>query len=183
MNILEEIVQQSTASIEKLDLLPFVSFIKQFNPKVIVEIGTHRGGSADVWIKAFEPELFITIDSGPIPHIPPEVRIHEQPNYHYLWVHDSQTETTIAKVRGLLAGRHIDFLFLDGGHKFTEVLGDMGNYGKLVKPGGVIGMHDIDVTGNECQVPAVWQDFKRTHPYLECKLGPASTGLGLFINR
>lgn len=38
----------------------------------------------------------------------------------------------------------IDLLYVDGGHKYHEVLADYEGWGKFVKPGGIIAFHDYN---------------------------------------
>ena len=38
----------------------------------------------------------------------------------------------------------IDFLFIDGSHQYADVLGDLCNFGRHVRPGGIVAMHDVN---------------------------------------
>ncbi len=44
-------------------------------------------------------------------------------------------------------GRTVDMVFIDGGHDFDIVLGDIQNYRKLIKEGGMICGHDLNEDG------------------------------------
>lgn len=166
---------ESKASIEKLNLEKVIQLIAPTNPKVIVEIGTHMGGSADVFWRYFKPDILITIDSGPIPAgtiITDKVQ--------YLWNSKSQDMETYDKVLTLLKGRKVDFLFIDGGHLLSEVTEDYSIYSELVAPGAWIGFDDIlfPVDGLR-ESPYFWEKVKEGKNYIEIHDGPSSMGVGL----
>ena len=50
---------------------------------------------------------------------------------------------TLGRVQAGLEGRPIDVLHIDGSHKAADVLQDYDLYSPLVRPGGLILMHDI----------------------------------------
>lgn len=55
----------------------------------------------------------------------------------------SRDPAVVDAVRRLLAGRPIDVLFVDGDHTLAGVSGDLDLYAALVRPGGLVAMHDV----------------------------------------
>lgn len=181
--IFEQITKDSHASIEKEDLDKALRIVQPYKPKVILEIGMWKGYSAENWLKAFVPEIFISLErdhkhEDGIYHNDPK----DPPAYDYLWDVDSNSQETVAKVKELLKGREIDFMFIDGGHKFDTVYTDWLNYSPLVKEGGIIAFHDILYTSFECQAKLLWEILKQTYDYVEINCGAGSTGFGIIFN-
>ena len=56
---------------------------------------------------------------------------------------DSQTEASRDAVLAALGGQPVDFLFIDGDHRYPGVSRDYALYAPLVRPGGLIAFHDI----------------------------------------
>lgn len=55
----------------------------------------------------------------------------------------SYSEGTLQKAKDILGGRPIDTLFIDGTHFFDSCKKDFEQFSGLVRPGGVIALHDI----------------------------------------
>ena len=65
-------------------------------------------------------------------------------------------------MKELLGDRPVDFLFIDGDHRYEGVSQDFELYSPLVADGGLIGFHDI-VPGPESNVggvPRFWGELK-----------------------
>jgi len=66
--------------------------------------------------------------------------------------------------------RLIDFLFIDGGHKYEEVSADILSWSKYISPGGAISLHDADHPKTPGVRKAIsehitdreWTDFEQT---------------------
>lgn len=82
---------------------------------------------------------------------------------------DSHDPRTLERVRSLLRGRSVDFLFIDGDHSYEGVKRDYEMYSGLVKEGGIIAFHDIvrhpPETG--CEVHRFWNEIKNRYKYIE----------------
>lgn len=176
--LFEQTAIESQASQEKEDLDKALRIIRPYAPKVIVEIGTWMGYSARNWIKEFDPDLFITLEQDS----KFDVDYLEGPKYHYFFETNSNAEETVSKVKGLLRENKIDLLFIDGGHRYDNVMADYSKYVNLVKEGGIVVFHDILYSSNECQVKLLWEDLKRNYDYVELNCGPGSTGYGILFN-
>jgi len=117
-------------------------FVKRLNPKgLLVEIGTYRGKSAKFYSLA-NPEIkILTIDLVFFKHPRHEsegVYIDEKvlKNGNIFQVKGDSPE--IAK----RFNWKIDFLFIDGDHKYSVVKKDITGWAPHVKVGGYIAFHD-----------------------------------------
>jgi predicted O-methyltransferase YrrM len=56
---------------------------------------------------------------------------------------DSHSIDTLNKIKRILNGKKLDFLFIDGDHSYKGVKKDFEMYSPLVRKGGIIAFHDI----------------------------------------
>lgn len=171
---ISEVVKQSRASIEKTDLEMLLTILVPMKPKMILEIGTWKGYSAEVWINAFSPDKFVTIEKDS--KLPGAVEI-ENINHKYFWNTDSHHNDIKFNTEPY------DFLFIDGAHDIGGVTKDWELYQPLVRENGIIVFHDAlyHVDGTE-EVDLLWEEIKKHYKHLEIKTNSNSTGIGvLFI--
>ncbi len=77
---------------------------------------------------------------------------------------DSTQPSVVQKVTNIVG--ELDYLFIDGCHYFDAVMQDYYNYGKLVKQGGIIMIHDINSCAcNMVHVSRAWQLIKNKHSF------------------
>jgi predicted O-methyltransferase YrrM len=94
---------------------------------------------------------------------------------------DSHQPISLDKVRSLLRGAPLDFLFIDGDHSYSGVRRDFELYSPLVRPGGLIAFHDIarhpaDVG---CEVDRFWAEIRSRFRYEELIENPDQGGKGI----
>ncbi len=154
--------------------------VKASAPKVIVEIGTRDGGTLFVWSQSSTAlELLVSID------LPGGIygggyKSQREKLYHlftanhltcelHLLRADSQISATCDQLIALLNGRPIDFLFIDGDHRYPGVKQDYALYAPLVRPGGLIAFHDIrpNLKDPSIQVFRLWDELKKSEPATE----------------
>ena len=136
------------------ELTALAEAVTALRPRVIVEIGTRDGGTLLVWSRC-SPGLahLVSIDLPGGIHgggYPPQrerfYRLFAE-GQHGLSLHllrqDSQTEASRDAVLAALGGQPVDFLFIDGDHRYPGVSRDYALYAPLVRPGGLIAFHDI----------------------------------------
>jgi predicted O-methyltransferase YrrM len=176
---------------ERPEMVELLTKVSEINPKVILEVGTNQGKSAMAFIKAFDPELFITMDIAPR-NMYQGIEMPGE-NYHYLWEHDSMKTETANEVADILykarqgdTYRKVDFLWIDGSHYPENVKSDYMKYKQLVRPGGIVGFHDIFCTSQEdIFVNPFWNEIKKNFKYFEYQMDPKDihlafpTGIGL----
>jgi cephalosporin hydroxylase len=86
-------------------------------------------------------------------------------------------------VKAALGGQALDYLFIDGDHRYEGVKCDFGLYGPMVRKGGLITFHDIaaglpDKVGG---VPRFWNEVKSRYRHVEFieKLDQGGYGIGV----
>jgi predicted O-methyltransferase YrrM len=176
------------------ELMSLVGVVRRLAPRTVVEIGTHRGGTLYCWAAAAHPQAqLVSID---IPNAAEGMGATEE-DYARLrpLLAPGQTltclrsdshaaETRDALVRAL-DGRGVDFLWIDGDHSYDGVRRDFELYAPLVRPGGVIALHDIlpdpALPGN--QVGPFWEELRRRYPHREVvdQDHPGGAGMGIGI--
>lgn len=155
-------------------------------PKVVVEIGAGKGGTAWVWSKLASVGQVVSIDlpggpwgGGDISQMVSYVRDSSYAKYSYI-PGNSQAPETYERLVSELGGQGIDFLFIDGDHSYEGVKADYERYKDLVRVGGIIGFHDICEHPPEaqCHVHEFWEELKKDNPgvYAELIEEPASWG-------
>lgn len=164
---IEEAIASSKCSQNKTELKYLLSEVSTIEPKVILEIGTWRGYSAELFMQVFNPELLVTIenDREAVDFLQKRMTDGELryllPNCINLVEGNSNDETTLDIVRHLLGGRNVDFLFIDGDHHYEAVKRDLDLYGPLVRSGGIIAFHDIALRDHpEVEVYKLWDEIE-----------------------
>ena len=110
------------------------------NPTV-VEIGTQNGRQKAHYVK-FLDAVHIGIDVS---------NEWSKPDI----VGNSHDPTTVGKLKNILGGKPINFLFIDGGHTYADAMADYLIYGPLVSD--AIAFHDIR---HEKEIAKLWQDLQ-----------------------
>jgi predicted O-methyltransferase YrrM len=171
------LVNECNPAMCRAEVVQLVLAIQDFDCDIILEIGVHAGGSLLLWRKLFNPSLLVGIDNDRL-----ALSAAKKCQAYILAPCLSQDVHTYADVVELLAGRLLDLLVIDGGHRLEEVQLDHDLYSRLLKPGGAIIFHDICAPINDiCQVGIFWNEIKTGYRYREFYRPEAhgSTGLGL----
>jgi predicted O-methyltransferase YrrM len=98
---------------------------------------------------------------------------------------DSHDPRTLDDARRWFEGEPLDCLLIDGDHHFDGARRDFLMYGSLVRPGGVIAIHDI-VPGREDRVggvPKLWNLVRNVHETRELVEDWAQGGFGIGVVR
>ena len=156
--------------------------VARIGPKAMLEIGTAKGGSLLAFTRLCAPNAHIV--SVDLPRGPfgggyplwkmPLYAAFARPGQRLDLVRgDSHSASTFAHVQNLLGGRKLDFLFIDGDHRYEGVQSDFETYKSLMRPGGIIGFHDVAaprpdrplMNGNHPgDVPRFWADLTKERP-------------------
>ena len=162
----------------KYEITKLLEILKDFNPKIILEIGTARGGTLYLFTRIIDPEgTIISVDllGGPFGggysewKIPLYQSFAKKGQKIKLLRANSHKISTLEKVNEILNKKRIDFLFIDGDHTYDGVKRDFNMYSSLVREGGIIAFHDIakhDPKSN-CKVNKFWNELKNDYEYLE----------------
>jgi predicted O-methyltransferase YrrM len=160
------------------EIKQLLEVISQNPPTRLLEIGTAGGGTFFLLSRvAAEDALLISADlpegrfGGGYPKwrgqlIQSFARGRQQV---HLLAADSHSPETLRQIQQLLKSNPLDFLLIDGDHRYEGVKADFEMYSPLVRPGGLIAFHDIvpgpsDKVGG---VPQFWQELKKTHSVRE----------------
>lgn len=161
--------------------------VEKLEPRIVLEIGTAYGGTLLIWSRlASEEVISCDIESKSISGI--LYRSFPPPGSSCavtLLTGDSHRPEFKQKIANKLAGRKVDFLFIDGDHTETGVAADYHDYREFVRPGGIIAFHDIverqHLSTN--QVYHFWKRLKREARTEEFINDPDQTGYGIGIVR
>jgi FkbM family methyltransferase len=150
------------------ELADALALVVETQPDVIVELGCDLGGTlyawregcpdADVYGITLRDNTYETGGSdGPL-------------NAHGATIHigDSHDHLTYRWLLGRLKGRPIDVLVLDGDHSVAGIRQDLAEYGGLVRPGGLILLHDIASVGDpRAMVHEVWPHLREEYDQVD----------------
>ena len=152
--------------------------VQQLQPKNFLEIGTYLGGTFYAWSQ-YASGKKISIDK---PYEGQDYLTGEKLARHDAKIKslvlgaimiyaDSHDPVTVSKLKEILNGESLDFLFVDGDHNGAKR--DYDDYQGFVKNGGIIMFHDIDGP-----VQNDWKLISQTN--LKIKTITNNTGLGGF---
>jgi len=164
---IEALKHKATQKPRELELL--VQAFRRHRFKVVVEIGTDKGGTLYVWKEvADKNSLIISVDKAKFG----DEKFVEQlkyPNQNIILLNkDSHLKSTRKTIENLLRHKPIDLLFIDGDHSYKGVKRDWELYSPLVKKGGLVIFHDINRHQiKQCQVEKFWQEIKHNYSHLE----------------
>ncbi|MBA3036531.1 MAG: class I SAM-dependent methyltransferase [Desulfobacterium sp.] len=140
-------------------------------PSKVLEIGTARGGTLYLWTQASSTDaVIVSIDlpggdfggAYPLCRGPFYKSFAKTKQKIHLLRKDSHDSQTIEEVNDLFEKQPVDFIFIDGDHTYEGVKSDFLNYGRLVRPCGMIAFHDILYRSEvpDIQVFKFWQEIK-----------------------
>lgn len=161
--------------------------VQAINPKIIVEIGTARGGTLLIW-SYLASRRVITCDLLDLALQRPLFSRFTPPgsNCQVTMLSGNSHEASFkARLAQELNGEKADFLFIDGDHTESGVEADYNDYKEFVRPGGLIAFHDIvekqPLPTN--QVNPFWKRIKVGADVQEFIADPNQCGFGIGLLR
>lgn len=154
------------------ELTGLLSLVMPMKPKLVVEIGTARGGVLYGLCRISAKDAKIVSIDLPGGNFGGGYSEEEQlvmarygmngQSVQFLRL-DSHKQDTKKKLATMLGGKKIDFLFIDGDHTYEGVAMDYKMYRPMVRKGGIIAFHDILPHPNllSCQVDKFWKEVKK----------------------
>jgi cephalosporin hydroxylase len=122
------------------ELSGFLAVLLDFQPEVVVEIGSDAGGTLWAWRQLGSVRRVIGVD---LPRAGfstgAELQEHDAEVVHG----DSHDVATLEALTKLLDGDVVDLLFIDGDHTYQGVKADWEMYHPLVRRGGIVAFHDV----------------------------------------
>jgi predicted O-methyltransferase YrrM len=173
------------------ELMPLLDRIGALNAQRVCEIGTSAGGTLYLLTRVASIDaLIVSIDlSIPLHTRALRERFGRRGQRVVSIEGDSGTDQTRAALEELLAGQPLDVLLIDGDHSYDGVRRDFERYGPLVRPEGIIALHDIVQdyrtsrglrTGTDSgDVPRFWNELKQSHRTEELIADPEQDGYGI----
>lgn len=142
--------QQNTFELEH-----FLSYVSQWQPTCVLEIGTSRGGLLFALAQFAHAEaLILTVDLPWPDRYRRIATLHDEMICSMATRHQqacamrgrSTSAAIKAQVATVLGDRPVDLLFIDGDHSYEGVKGDLETFLPFVSDRGHICLHDILVT-------------------------------------
>ncbi|MFZ0105803.1 MAG: class I SAM-dependent methyltransferase [Thiobacillus sp.] len=169
------------------EILALARVVDELKPQTILEIGTARGGTLLIWSR-LAAEKVISCD---LVHREPQKALLEAlppPGSKCrvkLLTGNSHSTEFKRQVAAELAGKKVDFLFIDGDHTVEGVEADYEDYREFVRPGGIIAFHDIveKQPFETNQVHQFWQQIRKQTATEEFISDPDQCGFGIGIVR
>jgi hypothetical protein len=147
---------------------------------VIVEIGCDAGGTLYCWRHLVERVYGVSLTANTT-----DLGGQGYPLiFHGAVVldADSHLPSSHAWLVDELAGAPIDALIIDGDHTYAGVARDYGDYGPLVRPGGLILIHDVlNDLDPRVAVGDWWRDSFGGYPVIGVKRRGATRPLGFGV--
>jgi cephalosporin hydroxylase len=173
LRLAEEVIASRQCLQRKWELVGLMGLVRRLRPTVVVEIGTYKGGTLRCWA-AMCPERtsFVSVDlpggtfgGGCSDEEAARFTDFLKPGQTLTTIRaDSHAPETLSRVQQALAGRPVDFLFIDGDHSYAGVKADYEQYSGLVRSGGLVAFHDIVLhpANPDCRVHEFWAELKQT---------------------
>ena len=172
------------------EIVALASLVQELRPKVIVEIGTYKGGTLYIWSRSNpQAELIVSIDlpGGQYGGGYAKSRrklyeefLHDRGNTELRLIQrNSHEAATLKELLAILGSRSVDFLFVDGDHTYEGVKRDYEMYGPLVRPGGMIAFHDIHTRSQGAEVYKLWAELKTAGEWREFVDRSNNKGIGV----
>lgn len=154
----------------RTELSEFANLVKGHSPRTVLEIGTARGGTFFVLCRmASDDAKIISIDlpagigGGGYPEwkVPILRSFAKSGQTIELLRVDSHLDETFMRVSSILGEQQLDMLFIDADHSYEGALHDFNTYSRLVRPGGIICMHDVvpNPDSSVIEVDKVWAEI------------------------
>lgn len=175
-----------------LELRGLAELVRDQHPETACEIGTFKGGTLFVWCQLAQPNAhIISIDlpggefgGGYYEKSIPFFDSFRRPGQVLECLRGSSHDADMRQqFEKKLAGRKLDFLFIDGDHSYDGVKKDFEFYSRFVRKGGLVGFHDI-VKREELPdigVYRFWNEIKegyRHHEFIETSAERRTIGIG-----
>ena len=179
-----------TAYQVRSELAALGEILAEHRPERALEIGTARGGTLLFLTRLADPKATIVSVDLPDGMFGGGYSARRKRYYQrfarrgqrlHLLQGDSHSAEMLGQVKAALKDQPLDYLFIDGDHRYEGVKHDFEMYAPLVRKGGVIAFHDI-VEGppeNVGGVPQYWRELKAHHRHSEFIHDPKQGGCGI----
>lgn len=188
-----EVAEQLGITQKPEEIRVLYELLREERPTNVLEIGLDQAGTLFLWTRAAASDAhLISLDTCPVgrlggwsPFVFGRGRLgHSSQRVDLLLPANSHADETVRRVKNLLRGDLLDFLFVDGDHSYEGVWDDFGTYAPLVRPGGLVAFHDISprTTVDTEGVARFWREFAADHVTTQI-VAPGSDGFGIGLYR
>ncbi|HEX7313453.1 MAG TPA: class I SAM-dependent methyltransferase [Pyrinomonadaceae bacterium] len=181
---------------KRTEILRLTELVRELRPGAVCEIGAAGGGTAFLFAHAAADDATIVSVDLEFGHSRRKVvgRFARARQKLVCVQGDSHEEGTVAAVRASLGKHPLDLLYLDGDHGFEGVAADFRLYTPLMRPGGLVVLHDIvpdfrtrygvETSSDTGGVPCFWEQVKRAGAeVMEIIEDDAQDGYGIGVLR
>lgn len=162
----------------KEEILVLLNMLREQKVQAMLEIGTANGGTLYLFSQMIGSNakiISLDLPSGRFGGGYESFKIpfftnFAQDNQHIFLIRtDSHAPSSYAKVKTILNGQPLDFLFIDGDHTYEGVKKDFEMYSPFVRSGGLIALHDICKHPSEtgCEVHKFWNELRNGYSHQE----------------
>jgi predicted O-methyltransferase YrrM len=174
----------------KVELEMMLDLYRRANPKRVLELGTASGGTLYHYAQNSTPGTRIVTVDLPEPAYPTNEHLYPEWTPDGVSIHPIRGDTRDASIVEAckLLGPY-DWLLIDASHVLDDVLSDYNNYAPIVRPGGLVLLHDIALVrdygdGTYAGVGEVWRLIQaQGHWTRELRAAPNLNGYGIGVQR
>lgn len=177
---------------DERELSHLIDRLDSIQPQRILEVGSLYGGTLIRWMIHWPKSLIVSVDlvpEGVTQH--PTEKVRSARSVWPRWAAITRCELHTLEGRSDDAGiiemcskfAPFDFIFIDGGHKYAEVEGDLEHYWPMLCKGGMMAFHDIAVIDEDPSIDCGrwWNELKcewgdRMEEFIET---PGKWGIGV----
>ena len=179
------------------EIVGLVERVAALRPERVCEIGPYLGGTSFLFARAAAPDATIILLDAMMPWARRRaLRRFARSSQRLTCLRgDSHDPAVRRRVADRFGGAGVDFLFIDGDHRYEGALADWRDYAPLVRPGGLVAFHDIvqdhrarfgrETPGDSGGVPQLWAELRARHGTAASELveNPDQDGCGIGIIR
>lgn len=173
----------------KEEFIELLKIVKREKPKNFLEIGTAFGGTLFCFCRILpQNSKIISIDlpngylGGGYPKwkLPIYKSFANKNQNLYLIRGNSRSKTVISIIKKILNNEKLDFVFIDGDHRYNLVKKDFYIYKNFCKKGSIIAFHDIlPDTIRKTEVYKFWNEIKNQYKHKEIISNKNNKGFGI----
>lgn len=174
----------------RVEILGLLGLLAKRKPRDLLEVGTSKGGTLYLFTKVADPSAqLVTVDLEQ--RKPALLRGFARSDQKIELIEaDSTAQATLDRIEALFPDG-VDFLFLDGDHRYEGIRRDFDLYRHRVRPGGMIAFHDIvpdnytrhgvHTGGVAGGVHRLWRELRDEYEHQEFIAHPDQDGRGIGV--
>ena len=177
---------------KSVEAFALARMVERLRPRGVLEVGTAHGGSFLLWARSAAPDAaLVSVDAPPWELDDPSEADKRQAlqrvasgGQSVTVIRGNSHDPAVRRRAGdCFRERGVDFLFIDGDHSRAGVEADFRDYAPLVRPGGIVALHDIHPhsQGWGGEVPGFWRAIRDRYRHTELIADPRQDGFGIGV--